>query len=286
MSESHESESMKAARNSPPLPHERTLASDGPGIGTIIGVGLPLLLSVGGAIAAGTAVEKKNRGVSRAAGRAKDEADSWYETLADKAGDVGESIVDHGAKLAGVTGLLSALGSGGLSSAAATAAKALTAKKVAEYAAGAGASATKSAGRFVKEHPGLTAAGSAAALKARGYVEEGTSRARDAYERVRYGRKPEPESHVVDNIATGLAVVGVGAAAMYLFHPDQGRHRRRVLRESLFGAGQRTARQSKQMLHEIQKQTAHYAKVASEQAESAVDAAKTALSSDDEPKAG
>lgn len=305
MSQSHESESSKAARNVPPLGRERKLASDNGGLGSTLAYALPLVISVGGAVAAGMAAEKKNHAVSRAAGRARDaaghardEAESWYETLADKAGSIGESVVDHGAKLAGVTGLLSALGSGGLSSAASTAAKALTAKKIAEYAASAGTSATKRAGRFAKDHPALTAAGSAAALRARGYAHDGADYAREAYYKLG-GRRPKPESHMADNLATGLAVLGVGAAAMYLFHPDQGRHRRRVLRETLFGAGQQTAERSKRLMHDAQKRAAHYAnearqqaehygevakerlRGAKEQAESAVDAAKAAVRGDE-----
>lgn len=242
-----ESESMKAARNVPPLPHERTYASDASGGGSL-SMAMPLLLSVGGAVAAaamGALAEKKSGALSRAADWTRDELEDWYDSAKHSAkgrahdvGEWGESLLSSGAKAAGVAGLLKALGSGNLSKSAATAAKALAAKKVAEYAA----SGTKSAGRFAKRHPAMTAGGAAAAFKARSAWHEGSDRAHDAWSVLRHGRQSvQQRESMGGQVATGVALLGVGAAAMYLFHPDQGQHRRRMLREQLFGSGRRAA---------------------------------------------
>lgn len=244
-----ESESMKAGRNAPPLPHERTHANDGGGGGSgSLSMAMPLLLSVGGALAAaaiGVMAEKNSGTLSRAAGRTRDEVEDWYDSARHQAGDLGdwgESFLSTGAKAAGVTGLLKALGSGKLSRSATTAAKALAAKKIAEYAASGGARATKSAGRFAKRHPAMTAGGTAAALKARSAYQEGSGRAHDAWSVLRHGRSSVQERESVGGqVATGVTLLALGATAMYLFHPDQGRHRRRVLREQLLGSGQRAA---------------------------------------------
>ena len=229
-----ESESMKAARNVPPLPRERKLAGDGM---SSLSMAMPLLLSAGGAIAAALLAEKANGSVSRTARRVRDESEGWYDSASEHLSDWGESISDTvstGAKAAGVAGLLKAIGSGNLSSAGVAAAKALAAKKVAEYAA----SGAKSAGKFAKRHPAMTAAGATASLKARNALHDGSEYVSDHWNRLR-GRKPEPQSNTSENLTTGLAILAVGAAAMYLFHPDQGRHRRRVLRENVMTGGKR-----------------------------------------------
>ena len=237
----NDSESMKAARNAPPLPHERgreRVEGDESGFGAA----LPLLLSLGGAAAtaiAGLAVDRATH--SDAAGRARRGADSLY----DSAKDSGESMLSAGAKAAGVAGLLKAVGKADLSGGLSTAAKAVAAKKLVEYAGSFAAGGTKRAGRLAANHPALTAAGTAGLFKARSAAKEGGGRVRDAYGVLRHGRESivdrRDESSATSAAITGIALLGIGAAALYLFDPDRGRHRRRVLRENVLGAGRRAA---------------------------------------------
>ena len=230
-----ESESMHAARNAPPLPHERgrdRVEEPGDGVSSA----LPLILSLGGAVAAAALGMAAERGAtSDAARRARDEGESWLGSAKETAEDWGESLLSTGAKAAGVAGLLKALGGGNLSSAASTAAKAVAAKKIAEAFAG----GAKSAGKAAVHHPALSAAGLAGLLKARSAAHETGGRVRDAGRVLRHGRESVQDrgSSAMSSAATGLALLGIGAAALYLFDPDRGRHRRRVLRERVVGAG-------------------------------------------------
>ena len=231
-----ESESMHAARNAPPLPHERgrdRVEEPGDGVSSA----LPLILSLGGAVAAAALGMAAERGAtSDTARRTRDEAESWLGSAKETAEDWGESLLSTGAKAAGVAGLLKALGGGNLSSAASTAAKAVAAKKIAEAFAG----GAKSAGKATIHHPALSAAGLAGLLKARSTAHETGGRVRDAGRVLRHGREGVQDrgsSSAMSSAATGLALLGIGAAALYLFDPDRGRHRRRVLRERVVGAG-------------------------------------------------
>ncbi len=293
----NESESLKAARNLPPG-WSRDSSGKSPSSGGM-SFALPLLISVGGAVAAGLLAEKKGQYVSRAARSARDHAEDYYDSAYDsashlahdaqaKASDWSDSLLAQGAKIAGVAGLLKSLGSGKLNSKAAFAAKAIAAKKIAEYAASGGASA----GRFAKRHPAMTAAGSGAALRARSAAHEGSSRLHDAYSVIRHGRdsvQDRNESNAGTYLATGLTIAGIGAAAIYLFHPEQGEQRRRMLRENLIGKSQSaasalsgayhsTASQVGEVYQTAQTRGAEYYKVAKQQVSDVADATKQKVS--------
>jgi hypothetical protein len=186
------------------------------------GEALPLMLSMAGTLAAGIAASSLKGDDKRS--REPDHDD--------------DGSIFSGAKMAGIAGLLKAVGSGSLPAATATAAKTLAARKVAEYAASALAGGSSVAAR----HPKAVAAGSYGLMKAGKAAKEGVGRSGDAYRVLRGGRQAvQTPTAAGSSAVTALTLLGVGAAAMYLFHPDLGRHRRRVLREKVVGLGQSAA---------------------------------------------
>ena len=207
------------------------------GLASAFGSAVPLLIGLGGAIAAAIAAEKTVGGVSRA-GRAvghaahetADHAGDWLgsarRTVRHGAAEAGESLLSAGAKAAGMIGLLKAIGGGNFTGAASAAAKAVAAKKVAEYLAGAGKSAAK-----VGAKAGATVGGLKLAR--------------------RVAPPPPKPSNLGSNLATGAAILGVGAAAVYLFDPTNGPDRRRRLRHAVLGTGRTAA-------HDARKAAAHY----------------------------
>ncbi len=239
-----ESESMKAARSAPPLPAGRgeervdepkTFSS------SAWTMALPLVVSVAGAVASGMAAKALPIGRDDH----DDDDDGWFDSMRGSLGGAGAaalgtgSALAGGAKAAGVAGLLKAIGTGRLSAGAATAAKTLVMKKVADYVTDGAASA----GRIAKRHPATTAAGAAAAYKARSAAQTGYGRTRDAALVLRHGRGAVTEStSTASALATGLTLLGIGAAAIYLFDPDHGPERRKSLRDGVIGGGERISR--------------------------------------------
>ncbi len=188
---------------------------------------LPLLLSIGGALVASAATvdhNKLDRDGHDDSGEEDD--DGWFSSLT----DVGGSLISNGAKAAGIAGVLRAIGSGNVTGAAALAAKAIAAKKLAEYTAAAGSKSARAAAR----HPIATLGSTAAAYKARGYARTGYGRTRDAARVLRHGRgSVAPQSSAVGAAFMGLALLSVGAGFAYLFDKQHGEDRRRGLRESV-----------------------------------------------------
>ena len=217
----------------PGLPRHYQTASHGHDGG--LGVGLPAILAIGGGLAALYLIEKQTKALSRGASYVGEQAHDWYDEAGDWLGETAHDVRETagewtesaqggllaaGAKAAGVVGLLKALGGGELSAGATRAAKALAMKKLAAYAAGAGARASKVAAK----HPKYASAASAAAVKARAAAKDQAERAKRAYRS--YRGLPEPkESHFgAGGAALSLTVLGLAAGAAYLFaqnHPDQ-----------------------------------------------------------------
>jgi hypothetical protein len=249
-----ESESMKAARSAPPLPdNEGRERVDGPDTGfspSTLTVALPLLVSIAGAFA--TSLASKSQRDEDARHTHDEDDEGWLESAKDLLLDAGQgalsaggtalsggAMLAGGAKAAGVAGLLKAIGSGKLSDGAMTAAKAVAVKKLGSYLASAATGTAKTAAR----HPVVTGAGTAAALKARsaaqtgyGKAQAGYGRARDAAVVLRHGRSAvAPTSNPGSSLATGAVLLGIGAAALYLFDPTQGADRRKELRDRVMG---------------------------------------------------
>ena len=198
---------------------------------------IPLIVSIGGAVAAGLGASAVKHHQHDAETDADDE-DGWLDSIRDHVGDLSGSLVENGAKIAGVAGILKAIGTRNYSGAAVLAAKALAAKRIAEYTAGKATHATAKAGRGIAHHPLLAAGGAAAAMKARRAAHEGYDRTRDAASVLRHGRSsiaPKPTGAGSAAVA-GLTLLGLGAAAMYLFDQNRGAARREALRNTLTGS--------------------------------------------------
>jgi len=219
-----ESESLEAARNAPPLPEDRgkgrVRAGAGLGFGSsALAAALPLAVSVIGAVASGAASRGLTNGRQRDDGDPGDDRDGWLDAGLGRLSDLGTlaggaSMLTGGAKAAGVAGLLKAIGSGKLSSGAATAAKAVALKKLAGYVADLAGEASSAAAK----HPVTTAGAASAAYRARSAAQAGYGRARDAATVLRHGRAAvAAKPSLLSSLSTGLIVLGLGAAAVYLF---------------------------------------------------------------------
>lgn len=240
--------------NLPPLPHRRGGSSQHPLLKTL----LPGVLALGVGAAAIALLEQRTGSVStgyrRARSRAGDAADylgeavpDWWdsatETTSHTTRRAKKDLIAAGAKAAGLVGVLKTLGGGHLSTGSARALKALAAKKAAEYAA----QIASAGGRFAKNHPGITAAGTYGAARTRSLGHD----AADTWDEWRHRlfgtpRRRKQEDHTLETALTSLAVLGLGAAALYLFSQST--------------RGQRA-------MTVAQRQAAHTAKLAREEAE-------------------
>lgn len=211
--------------NLPPLPHERGGSSQHPLLKTL----LPGVLALGVGAAAIALLEQKNGSISSGYRRARsgagdaadylgDTAHDWWdsagETTSHAAKNVKGDLLKAGARAAGLVGVLQTLGGGQLSSGSARALKLMAAKKVAEYASQLGSAGV----RFAKNHPAVTAAGTYGAAKSRSLGHD----AADTWDEWRHRllgtpRRRQQEDDTVATAVTGLAVLGLGAAAIYLF---------------------------------------------------------------------
>lgn len=214
---------MSTESNIPPLPHER--GSEHSFARTL----LPGAIALGVAAAALSLLEAKSGGVSSGLRRARsgagealdylgDTAHEWWDEAGAGAAHASHSAKDNllkaGAKAAGLVGVLEALGGGRLSTGSARALKLMALKKAAQYASTAG----KRGGRFVKNHPKLSAAGSYGAVKARSLGHDAADRWDEWQHRLTgRPRRRKQEDHTAANVVTGLAVLGLGAGALYLF---------------------------------------------------------------------
>ncbi|MEM7809496.1 MAG: hypothetical protein AAF561_15415 [Planctomycetota bacterium] len=217
------------------------------GLGSsVVAMAMPLAVSIAGAVASGLASrETRQEDVDLDADdvdadEAESDDESWLDSIRGRLETAGQSamngassvsasgLLGSGAKAAGVAGLLRAIGTGKLSAGATTAAKALVMRKLSSYLA----DGATTAGRAALRHPKATAA----AFKARDAAHVGYDRVRDAGRVLRHGRgavAPKPSAGT--GLATGLAMLGIGAAAVYLLDPKQGPARRQAIRDRVFG---------------------------------------------------
>ncbi|MEM1011864.1 MAG: hypothetical protein AAGI46_06545 [Planctomycetota bacterium] len=217
------------------------------GLGSsVVAMAMPLAVSIAGAVASGLASrETRQADIDLDAGdvdtdEAESDDESWLDSIRGRLETAGQSamngaasvsasgLLGSGAKAAGVAGLLRAIGTGKLSAGATTAAKALVMRKLSSYLADGAATA----GRAALRHPKATAA----AFKARDAAHVGYDRVVDAGRVLRHGRgavAPKPSAGT--GLATGLAMLGIGAAAVYLLDPKQGPTRRQAIRDRVFG---------------------------------------------------
>lgn len=239
--------------NLPPLPRV-----GGPAQHPLLYTLIPGALALGIGAVAIVLLEQKNGAVSsgyrRARSRAGDAADylsesvpDWWDSAEETASHAGsrakKDLIAAGAKAAGLVGVLKTLGDGQISTGSARALKVLAAKKAAEYAS----RTAKAGGRFAKNHPAFTAAGTYGAARARSLGHDAADRW-DEWRHRLLGtpRRRQQEDHTAATIISGLAVLGLGAVAVYLF--------------STSPRGQRS-------LTVAQRQAAHAAKLAREEAD-------------------
>ena len=171
----------------------------------------------------------------------------WWEEAGEATHSLGRharrDLLSAGAKAAGLVGLLKSLGAEALSSDSAQALKKQASRKANLYAT----RASKAGKRFARNHPGLAAAGAYGAGKARSFGHEAADRW-DEWQHRMFGtpRRRKQEDHTFETVVSALAVLGLGAAAFYLF--------------SQSSRGQRS-------LTVAQRQAAHLAKVARREAQ-------------------